>query len=158
MDAQAAHEATYSALMTALAGANIIYGPGMIDFGITVDYGQLLFSNDIIKMVRRGLQGIDVNRETLAVDIIDKVGPAGNFIFEEHTMTHMRTEQAQPNLIDRRMRYAWKADGSKNLTARAKEKAREILANYQPTPVKEDIRQKVEEIVKEAEAEFLPQK
>ena len=71
-------------------------------------------------------------------------------------MTHMRTEQAQPNLIDRRMRYAWKADGSKNLTARAKEKAREILANYQPTPVKEDIRQKVEEIVKEAEAELLP--
>ena len=75
MDAQAAHEATYSALMTALAGANIIYGSGMIDFGITVDYGQLLFSNDIIKMVRRGLQGIDVNRETLAVDIIDKSRP-----------------------------------------------------------------------------------
>lgn len=156
MDAQAAHEATYSALMTALAGANIIYGPGMLDFGITVDYGQLLFSNDIIKMVRRGLQGIDVNRETLALDIIDKVGPAGNFIFEEHTMQHMRTEQAQPTLIDRRMRYAWEADGSKDLTTRAKEKAREILATYQPTPVAENIRQEVEDIVKKAEEDLLP--
>ncbi len=156
MDAQAAHEATYSALMTALAGTNIIYGPGMLDFGITVDYGQLLFSNDIIKMVRRGLQGIDVNRETLALDIIDKVGPAGNFIFEEHTMQHMRTEQAQPTLIDRRMRYAWEADGSKDLTTRAKEKAREILATYQPTPVAENIRQEVEDIVKKAEEDLLP--
>ena len=130
----------------------------MLDFGITVDYGQLLFSNDIIKMVRRGLQGIDVNRETLALDIIDKVGPAGNFIFEEHTMQHMRTEQAQPTLIDRRMRYAWEADGSKDLTTRAKEKAREILATYQPTPVAENIRQEVEDIVKKSGRRFASQR
>lgn len=156
MDAQAAHEATYSALMTALAGANIIYGPGMLDFGITVDYGQLLFSNDIIKMVRRSLIGIEVNKETLAVDIIDKVGPAGNFISEEHTMKYMRTEQVQPDLIDRKMRHAWVENGSKNMTTIAKEKAVEIIENYRPTPLTDRVREEIEAIVKRAKTALVP--
>lgn len=128
----------------------------MLDFGITVDYGQLLFSNDIIKMVRRSLEGIQVNKDTLAVGIIDKVGPAGNFIFEEHTMKYMKQEQAQPDIINRKMRYAWEQEGSKTLTQVAKEKAKEILATYQPAPLKEDIKAKVAEIVKQAEEELLP--
>lgn len=156
MDAQAAHEATYSALMTALAGANIIYGPGMLDFGITVDYGQLLFSNDIIKMVRRSLDGIEINRETLAVDIIDKVGPAGNFIFEEHTMNHMYREQVQPDLINRTMRYNWEQAGGKTLTQVAKEKAIDIIENYQPTPLKDSVRDQVAEIAARAKKALLP--
>ncbi len=157
MDAQAAHEATYSALMTALAGANIIYGPGMLDFGITVDYGQLLFSNDIIKMVRRSLDGIEINRETLAVDIIDKVGPAGNFIFEEHTMKYMYQEQAQPDLINRMMRYKWEEGGSKDLTTVAKEKALEVIENYQPTPLKDSVREQVSAISEQAKKDLLPE-
>lgn len=157
MDAQAAHEATYSALMTSLAGANIIYGPGMLDSGITVDYGQLLFSNDIIKMVRRSLQGIEVNPETLAIDIIDKIGPGGNFLFEEHTMKYMKQEQIQPDLIDRRMRYAWEESGSKDLTVRAKEKARDILDNYKPVALKEDIRKKLTAMADQAKTELLAQ-
>jgi trimethylamine--corrinoid protein Co-methyltransferase len=156
MDAQAAHEATYSALMTALAGANIIYGPGMLDFGITVDYGQLLFSNDIIKMVRRSLDGIDISPETLAVDIINKVGPAGNFIFEEHTMKYMYQEQAQPDLINRKMRYAWENDGKKDLTTVAKEKAVQIIEEYRPTPLKEDVREEVSAIAARAREDLLP--
>lgn len=128
----------------------------MLDFGITVDYGQLLFSNDIIKMVRRSLEGIQVNKDTLAVDIIDKVGPAGNFIFEEHTMKYMKQEQVQPDIINRKMRYAWEQEGSKTLTQVAKEKANEILATYQPTPLKDDIKAKVAEIAKQAEEELLP--
>lgn len=156
MDAQAAHEATYSALMTALAGANIIYGPGMLDFGITVDYGQLLFSNDIIKMVRRSLDGIEINKETLAVDIIDKVGPAGNFIFEEHTMKYMYQEQAQPDLINRKMRYNWEEAGCKDLTTVAKEKALEVIENYQPTPLKDSVREKVAAISAQAKKDLLP--
>ncbi len=150
MDAQAAHEATYSALMTALAGANIIYGPGMLDFGITVDYGQLLFSNDIIKMVRRSLAGIEVNHDTLAVEIINKVGPAGNFIVEEHTMKYMRSEQVQPELIDRTMRHTWVGNGSKNMTEVAKLKAVEIIENYRPTPLKDNIREEIEAVVVKA--------
>ncbi len=155
MDAQAAHEATYSALMTALAGANIIYGPGMLDFGITVDYGQLVLSNEVIKMVRRSLDGIDIAPETLAVDIIDQVGPGGNFIFDEHTMKHMYREQTQPDLINRKMRYAWEEDGKKDLTTVAKEKAIKILEEHQPTPLPDDIREKVTAIAAEAKKALL---
>lgn len=155
MDAQAAHEATYSILMTALAGANIIYGPGMLDFGITVDYGQLLFCNDMIRMARRCLDGIEINPETLAVDLIDKIGPAGNFLFEEHTMKHMKEEQIQPDLIDRTMRYHWEEKGSKTLTEVAKIKAKEILANYQPKQLPDSVKGQIDDIFVRAKNELL---
>lgn len=154
MDAQAAHEATYSILMTALAGANIIYGPGMLDFGITVDYGQLLFCNDMIRMARRSLEGIEINSDTLAVDLINKVGPAGNFLFEEHTMKYMKQEQIQPDIIDRTMRYHWEANGSKTLTEVAKAKAKDILANYRPKSLSDSLKKCIDDIVARAENEL----
>lgn len=126
----------------------------MVELGITFSYEQLVIENDIIKMVRRVLDGITVNDETLAVDVIARVGAGGNFLMEEHTMRHMRSEQSQPKILDRKMRHHWEAEGSRGLFSVAKEAAIDILKNHQPEPLPSGVPEKLQEILKEAEAEL----
>ena len=74
-----------TAILPALTGSNVIYGMGMLEMGMTMSYEQLLIDQEIVKMIRRVLQGIAVNKETIALDVIKKVGPAGNYS-ERHTL------------------------------------------------------------------------
>jgi trimethylamine--corrinoid protein Co-methyltransferase len=157
-DAQAAHEATMSTLLTGLAGANLIYGVGMVELGISFSFEQMVIDNDIVKMVRKVIKGIDINDDTLAVDVIDQVGAGGNFLSEEHTIKYMRTEQSDPKIMNRQMRYAWEAGGSKDLTAVAHEEALSILQNHKPEPLAESVQEELKAIIAEAEAEFTANK
>jgi len=143
-----------SALLAALAGANCIYGAGMLELGITFSFEQFVMDNDIAKMVKRIVRGIDVNDETLAVDVIKNVGCAGHFLAQEHTLNHMKKTQSQPELMNRKMRHGWKEQGSKSLTEVAKEKSRDILNNYKPEPLSSDIKDKLTSIIKETEKEL----
>ncbi|HHY37343.1 MAG TPA: hypothetical protein GX507_00160 [Clostridia bacterium] len=143
-----------TALLPALAGANLIYGLGMLELGITFCFEQFVIDNEIARMIKRAVQGIDVNDEALAVDIITKVGAGGDFLMQEHTMRHMRQVQSQPRLIDRKMRNAWLEAGGKNLTEVAHEEALSILTAYKPEPLSEDVSNKLRSIVEEAEEEF----
>lgn len=131
----------------------MIYGMGMLEMGMTMGYEQLLIDQEIVKMVRRVLQGIAVNKETIALDVIKKVGPAGNFLAERHTLKHMRQELSTTTLINRKMRDSWEKAGSKDIVDLAREQAIEILENYKPTPLPEDVRKKIHDIVLEGEAE-----
>ena len=142
-----------------MAGANLIYGLGMIEMGMTIDYGQLVMDNEIARMIKYTVQGIPVNDETLAVDVMHEVGPAKDFLGHDHTFRHMH-EQSQPTLIDRRMREDWQADGATDLHQRATQKAREILETHQPEPLPDEVLAKMRAIVEEAEAELgiKPQK
>ena len=118
VDAQSGHEKTLTGLMPALAGANLIYGLGMIESGMTFDFGQLVMDDEFAGMIKLCVGGIPVSDETLAIDVIGEVGPFGDFLSHDHTMAHMR-EQSQPKLIDRRVREDWKASGSTTLHDRA---------------------------------------
>jgi trimethylamine--corrinoid protein Co-methyltransferase len=138
-------------LLAALAGANMIYGLGMIDLGMTLDFGQLVVDNEIAKMVRKVLGGIPVNEETLAVDVIRKVGTGGHFLMEEHTLTYMRNVQSQSNLFDRNTRQTWEAKGAKDLATRATEEARYILENHKPEPLPAGTAQTLREMIEESE-------
>lgn len=126
----------------------------MVELGITFSYEQLVIENDIIKMVRRVLEGITVNDDTLAVDVIARVGAGGNFLMEDHTMRYMRYEQSQPKILNRKMRHNWEAEGSKDLTSVAHQVALDILENHKPEPLPPGVPEKLQEIIKEAEAEL----
>jgi len=141
-------------LLPALAGANLIYGLGMLELGITFDYAQLVMDNDMTKMIKKAVEGIAVNDATLAVDVIRQVGAAGEFITHEHTFKHMKEVQSQPDLIDRRMRDAWMERGGKDFTQRAYEKAVDILENHKPDPLPDGVPEQLRSIVDEAEKEF----
>ena len=132
----------------------MIYGLGMIDLGMTLDFAQLVVDNEIAKMVRRILMGIPVNDETLAVDVIRSVGSGGHFLLEEHTLTHMKTVQSQTKLFDRNTRQSWREKGAKDLADRALEEAKFILENHRPKPIPDSTAHTLREIIEDAEKEW----
>ena len=136
-----------------MAGANLIYGLGMIEMGMTIDYGQLVMDNEFARMIKYTVQGIAVTDESLAVDVMHEVGVGKDFLSHDHTMKHMRT-QSQPKLIDRRTREYWEAGGKADLYPRALEEARYILENHKPDPLPDEVLTTIRSIVEEAEAEL----
>jgi trimethylamine--corrinoid protein Co-methyltransferase len=136
-----------------LAGANLIYGLGMIEMGMTIDFGQLVMDNEFAKMIKFLLQGIPVNDETLAVDVMREVGIGKDFLIHDHTYNHMRS-QSQPQLIDRNTREDWELGGKTDIYQRATEEARRILETHKPDPLPESVLSTMRSIVEEAEAEL----
>ncbi len=136
-----------------MAGANLIYGLGMIEMGMTIDYGQMVMDNEFARMIKYVVQGIPVNDETLAVDVMKEIGVGKDFLSHESTYKHMRA-QSQPKLIDRRMREDWQAAGGTDIYQRALEEARYILENHKPDPLPDDVLSAIRSIVEEAEAEL----
>lgn len=153
-DAQAGHEKTLTGMCAAMAGTNLIYGAGMLDSGLIFSYAQLVIDNDIFKMIRKVMQGMQVDDENLAVDIIKSVGPGGDFLLQDHTMKYMRTLPSAPKLIERNNRENWLAAGGKNLAERAAEKAADVLANHQPMALSTEEKSALRAIVEESEEEM----
>ncbi len=152
MDAQSGHEKTITGLLPALAGANVVYGCGMLEMGITFDLAQLVLDNEIASMILHTLQGVPVSDATLAVDMIKEMGIGKDYLAHESTYNFMRT-QSQAKLIDRQMRANWEAAGGKDIYARAHEKMLDILKTHEPVPLPDTIREEVRSIVEEAEKE-----
>ncbi len=140
--------------MAALGGANLIYGLGMLELGITFDFAQLVMDNEMAKMIKKAVSGISVTEETLAVDVIKQVGAGGEFVTSDHTFQHFKTAHSQTKLIDRRMRDTWLGLGGKDFTERAYEVAISILENHKPDPLPAGAAEKIREIVEQAEKEY----
>ncbi len=151
-DAQAAHEFTLTALLPALAGANMIYGLGMLEGGLTWDYAQLLMQNEMAEMLLHTVKGIPISDEKMAVDVVAEVGPAGEFISHEHTYKNFR-ELSKTKLIDRNTREVWEERGGKDIVERSYEAAIDILENFKPEALPEHIQKGLKDILAEAEAE-----
>ncbi len=121
--------------------------------GLTMSFGQLVMDSEIIAMTRKVLEGIPVNDNTLAVEVIKSVGARGHFLAEEHTYKNMR-KLSEPAYIDRRMRQFWAEDGSKDLATICDEKAREILETHKPDPLPEKAHKTLLAIISEREKEL----
>ncbi len=145
-------------MCAAMAGTNLIYGAGMLDSGLIFSYAQLVIDNDIFKMIRKVMQGMQVDDENLAVDIIKSVGPGGDFLMQEHTMKYMRTLPSVPKLIDRNNRENWLAAGGKGLAERAAERAADILKNHKPLSLSNADKTALRDIVKESDEEMQAMK
>jgi trimethylamine--corrinoid protein Co-methyltransferase len=135
-----------------LAGANMIYGLGMLEGGLTWDYASMTMQNEMAKQLLQCVRGITVNDEEMAMEVIKSVGPGGEFISHEHTFQNFRKLSA-PKLLDRYNREAWAANGSKDIVQKSYEKSREILETFKPEPLPENIQKQLRDIVEEAEAE-----
>jgi len=131
----------------------MIYGLGMLESGITFDFGQLVLDAEFARMIKHTVKGIPVDDETLAVDVIREVGASGNFLVQKHTMKHMRS-QSQPEFIDRSMREAWERKGSLQAHEKAMQKVKHILETHKPEPLPRDVPDKIRAIVVETEKEM----
>ena len=136
-----------------MAGANLIYGLGMIEMGMTIDFGQLVMDNEFARMIKFILQGIPVDDQMLAADVIHEIGVGKDFLSHDSTFNHMRS-QSEPKLIDRRMREDWEASGSTDIYQRALEEARHILETHKPEPLPDDVLASIRSIVEGAEEEL----
>ena len=152
MDVQLGHEKTITGLMPILAEVDLVYGLGMIDMGMAVSFEQFLMDAEFVRMFKRVEKTVEVDEDSLALEVIKAVGPAGNFLSQRHTLKHMRGEISEAKLIDRRMREAWENDGSKDMPTRARELAIEILKNHQPIPLSDDVKTKLKDIITREEA------
>jgi trimethylamine---corrinoid protein Co-methyltransferase len=133
-----------------LAGANQIYGAGMIESGVTFDLGQLVMDNEIARMIKFAVGGIAVTDETMAVDDIAKVGAFGDFLSLDATLKHMR-ELSQPTVLDRRVREDWESRGATDLATRTRARALELLESHQPLPIDPDVDAQVRRIIEAAD-------
>ncbi|MEF8798421.1 MAG: trimethylamine methyltransferase family protein [Candidatus Bipolaricaulota bacterium] len=130
-DTQAGLEGAFNILQVGLAGGNYIHhAAGMLESMLGVAYEKFVIDNDVIGMATRVLRGIDLDEESLALDVIKNVGPGNNFLTEAHTINRSRSEEIyQPKVIDRGDRNTWRENGAKDTRERARERAREILKN-----------------------------
>ena len=152
-DAQSGHEKTITSLLPALAGANLIYGLGMLESGVTIDYAQLVMDAEFARMVKFCVPGIAVTDETLSVDVIAEIGPFRDFLSHDDTYRGMRG-QSRSQLIDRRVREEWTADGATSVYDRALLEARRILETHVPEPLPDAVAAELRRIVAEAEREL----
>jgi len=150
---QSSHH-TVEALLTNISiepVPDIVYGMGGL--GGTTSPEAVVIDNEIIDYALRFAQGIEVNEDTLAVDVIDQAGPGGHFLGEKHTLKHFR-ERWMPRL-DVDSLETWEKKGIKSLGELAHEKVKEILATHKPIPLPEDVEKEIGHILKRAEAELL---
>lgn len=150
-DEQAAIESAISIVMSAQSGANLIHDTGYIEHGNTGSLENLVICDDLVGYARRITSGIEVNDETLGLDVIDKVGPGGNFLMEEHTLKYFKKETWYPELFERKLYEKWEQAGKKDLTQRANERVIDILENHKPEPLPADVQKKIKKIIEQAE-------
>ena len=136
-----------------MAGANLIYGLGMLESGITFDFGQLVLDNEFARMIKYTVGGIAVNDTTLAVDTIHEIGAFKDFLSHDTTFEHMRS-QSRAELLDRRTHEDWRQDGATDGAQRGIDKARWILENHRPQPLPADVLARMRAIIEETEAEL----
>lgn len=152
LDGQAAAEAALTLLTETLSGAHMIHDVGYLESGMTASLAHLAVCDDLIGWIKRFVQGMAIDDENLALDLIDEVGPDGDFINTDHTFEHFR-EDFYPALLDRQNFDGWQAAGNKSLHERAEERARKLLAEHEPEPLPEDMIAELDKIVKRAESE-----
>ena len=151
-DAQAAHELTLTALFPVLAGANLIYGLGMLDSGLTWDYAQAVLQNEMYRGIMKAAEGFTISDEAIAFDVIKEVGHGGEFVTHPHTFKHMR-QHSQNDLFDRKSRDSWVTAGSKDVVEKAYARAVHIIDNHKVQALPENIQAQLNTIFEGAEAE-----
>lgn len=143
-DAQVGYESAITNLMVALAGGNFIHdAAGFLEFCKTASFDKLVIDNEIIGMVMRAVEGIEVSDTTLAFDEIKKAGPGGNFVTSRFTRKRMRAEQYQPCFSDRENRDIWTENGSKDAAARAAEYVGKIFGSPRKQVLSAEIRKSI---------------
>lgn len=128
LDAQAGFESSITTLLVSLAGGNIIHdAAGFLEFCMVASLEKYVLDDEIIGMCMRAVKGIEVTPETLAFDVLKKVGAGGHFVSSRHTRKYMRREQYRPSLADRGSRKAWEQGGERDTQERARQRVAEIL-------------------------------
>jgi len=151
-DAQASYEKAMSLMMAVMAGADLMdLFMGSTETYNTTSFEQMIIDNEMAGMSLRSAKGIEVNDETLATEVIDRIGPGGNYLADKHTVQWFKKERYNPKLSSRETRNVWERLGSKDIREKATKQARKILAEHEPEPIDKTVWKKIETIIKGVE-------
>jgi trimethylamine--corrinoid protein Co-methyltransferase len=114
-----------------------------------------VLGNESIGMTKRFIRGIEINQETLALDVIEKVGPGGHYLDQDHTYNHFRSESWMPDLMVRSAYDEWQTQGSKDMAARIQEKVEDIVKNHQTPPLPDKTLATLNNIKQKGEKELV---
>ena len=150
-DEQALIEGSMSVLFSALTGGDLCHDVGYTESAMTGSVFQLCAMDEAIGYARRITRGIEVNEDTLAVDVIHNVGPNGHYLREAHTRRYYKNEFWYPNISDRRNFEEWDMMGRTSFKERTVARVRDILASHKPSPIKPETEKVIEKVLAKAE-------
>lgn len=147
LDMQCAMERYGTMMMTAMGGANYITCVGTTESTTAGAHELACIDNEMIGMVERAIRGIEVDDNNLALDVIRRVGPDGNYLMEEHTQMNFRKEHFIPKLADRDKRDIWENNGKKEMKDKARDMAKAILAKHKPREIDPKLAKEIDQFV-----------
>lgn len=150
-DQQAGWDNAFTLLAAALSGVNLIHDVGYLGQGLISSLESCVMCDEGIGLVKRFMRGIDVNLETLAIDVIDELGSKGHYLDTEHTIKHFKDELWVPSLMNRQKLDVWKLNGSQTYGEKAKEKVNYILKNHKPEQIDEATQRQIRSIITDLE-------
>jgi len=146
VDQQAAFESGQEILLQALCGENLIHDVGYIESGLTASWDAMVLADEFIAVAKRVVRGFELDEDTLALDLIDRIGPSGNYLSQMHTVENFKKETFIPKMIDRDIFRNWQDKGGRSLLDKAKLRVKDILKNHKPEPLDGRLLRELEKI------------
>lgn len=152
---QAGVEKSSTTLFAALAGVDVIHdgASGLLGGGMLTSFQQLIADDEMCNMINRLMDGIQVDDDTLAVDVIRQVGPGGDFLTTDHTLDHFRREHYLPQVLDRDPASTVFEGTHEDILARSKRKAERILESHRPQRLVPEQEEAMRKIVRDLDPE-----
>lgn len=147
---QAMFEKVMTALPPVMAGADILFGPAVLSSATTYSVEQLVIDDEVAGALKNIQLGLRVDDDSLALELIDRMGPGGAFIGTRHTLEHMREDVWMPTLLDRNIADNWAKLGARDMRANASEVVRQILSEHHVEPLEREQRKEIDEVMNAA--------
>lgn len=148
-DLQSAAEAAMSLVVETFSGSDIIHDLGYLESGLTFSFIQLALCEEVVSWIKAYTKEIEINDETLALDVIAKIGPDGEFLDTDHTLKHYK-ERWYPIFFERATYQAWSDKGGKTFSQRAKEKIDKLIVEHKPVGLPPGAKKQFERIITRA--------
>ncbi len=145
-DSQCQIERTTQTVLAGITGSQLLLAAGFIEALYSIDPVQLIIDNEIIGSLYRILRGVNVDEATLAKEVIKKTLPNGNYLDQQHTFDHFRSEHSVPRCFNRKARPAWESEGSKDMNQLAMERGQTLLKDYSRDPLAEPVLKELDAI------------
>ena len=146
LDMQCGFETTVSLMTALMHGANIVHDVGFMDSGLQGSLQLLVMANEFIGFLRAATRGVPVDEETLALDMVEELGPTGDYLQHPHTMSHLK-EPFYSDLMHKGVFAQWEKQGQKTMEQLAAEKADQILETHTVAPLAEEVQKTISNIV-----------
>jgi len=148
-DVRAGFEKGLTNLGAALCGVEVIHDgvSGLMAGGMAVSFEQFVIDNEFANWINRFVRGIEVNEDTLAFEVIQEVGPGGQFLDQMHTVSRFRDEHLISPLLGREYALEWPASKTEDIVFQARRRVRDILSNHRPPELKPEVKTAIQAIL-----------